>query len=66
MRKLKFKASGDPMVGYLYLGGHPGPGAQGCVARQVCLDDVIGEYKGPPIYLDFDRDGELIGMEIVG
>jgi hypothetical protein len=66
MRKLEFKASDDPMVGYLYLAGHPGPGSPGCAVRQLRLDQAIGDYKGPPVYLDFDHDGQLIGIEIVG
>ena len=37
----------------------------GIVKKQVELDDLIPDYKGPEIRLDFDKDGLLIGIEIL-
>jgi uncharacterized protein YuzE len=53
---------------YLYLKEHPPRGDQsaGCVAQTLVLEDLVPGYKGPDIHLDFDKDGVLIGMEILG
>jgi hypothetical protein len=56
-------SAGDQEVGYVYLPGHPGPGASG-VAKQVRLSTLL-EYKGPDLFLDFDGDGQLVGVEIL-
>lgn len=37
----------------------------GIVAKTVCLDDVVDNFKGPRVNLDFSRDGVLIGIEIL-
>lgn len=67
MGKMTFKsAKGDPGVGYLYLVDHPGAGTPGCVAKQVRILDLVKDYRGPDIYLDFDKDGRAIGVEVVG
>jgi uncharacterized protein YuzE len=54
----------DEDVAYLTLPGHPGQGTPGAVAKQTRLQDLMA-YAGPDIYLDFDRDGNLIGVEIL-
>jgi hypothetical protein len=54
----------DENVAYLALPDHPGRGAVGATAKQVRLRDLI-EYAGPDLYLDLDKDGKLIGVEIL-
>ncbi len=56
-------SAGDQDVAYLYLPGHPGRGTPG-VARQVRLSSLM-TYKGPDLFLDFDGDGQLVGVEIL-
>jgi len=48
---------------YLKLPTHPGTITK---VRNVPLTDLLGAYKGPYVVLDFDLDGLLIGIEIVG
>jgi hypothetical protein len=48
---------------YLRLPTHPGE-LRG--ARSVPLVDVMGKYNGPYVVLDFDKDGMLVGIEVVG
>lgn len=65
-QKIKLKVSeGDPDVAYLTLPGHPGRGTAGCVSRTQKIRDVIPDYKGPDLNLDFDNEGTLIGIEIL-
>ena len=56
-------SEGDPDVAYLtlpkYTGGH------GSVSRTVSVRGLMDEYKGPDLYLDFDHDGYLVGVEIL-
>ena len=54
----------DENVAYVLLPDHPGTGAKGAVARQTRLLDVL-KYAGPDIYLDFDKEGRLIGIEVL-
>lgn len=63
--KLKISED-DPQVGYLYLPDHPGPGTHGVVKSQKRLVDIIENYKGIDVYLDFDNDGRLLGIEFLG
>ena len=53
----------DEDVAYLTLPGHPRT-AESAVKQTRLLDLVA--YTGPDIYLDFDKDGKLIGIEILG
>ena len=55
----------DPDVAYLVLPDHPGRGTPGCVSETKSLSEIIDGYKGPAIYLDFDKGGSLIGIEIL-
>jgi hypothetical protein len=59
---LKLSAN-DPELGYVSLPNHPH--LPGCVVKQTSLYELIGEYIGPSIFLDFTNSGELIGIEIV-
>ncbi len=56
----------DEMVGYLYLPKHPKKTVVGIVKKNISINELIKDYKGIPIYFDFDEDNELIGIEIVG
>lgn len=65
--KIVLKISeGDENVGYVYLPKHPKILISGIVKKTIWLSDILKDYKGIPIYLDFDEEGELIGIEIVG
>lgn len=62
---IKLKISkGDPKVGYIYLPIEPSQDQQH--ARTIALSDLIENYQGIPVYLDFNKDNELLGIEIVG
>jgi len=49
---------------YITLPGHPGGSSAGCIAKSVPIDQIIPEYKGVDLILDFDADGCLIGIEV--
>ena len=55
----------DTDAAYLILPRHPGFGSQGVVERTEDLCTLVENYKGPEIYLDFDKDGFLIGIELL-
>ena len=62
--KIKLKTSEDDEdVAYLTLPKHPGQGVSGAFQKQTRLLDLM-KYSGPDVYLDFDKDGNLIGIEI--
>jgi uncharacterized protein YuzE len=64
-RKMILTISDDDQdVAYLTLPGHPGRGTAGAVVKQTRLRDIL-TYAGPDIYFDFDKDGDLIGIEIL-
>jgi uncharacterized protein YuzE len=54
----------DEDVAYLSFPGHPGRGKPGVTVRQVKLQDLM-KYTGPDVFLDFDKNGCLIGLEIL-
>ncbi len=74
-QKIKLKRSqSDPNAAYLTLPGHPGSSkaadrfdqkTEGCVSSTQKIRDVIPDYKGPDLNLDFDNEGTLIGIEIL-
>jgi uncharacterized protein YuzE len=68
MKHLKLVTDLSADAAYLYLKQHPDLGRDraGCVANTVVLEDLIPGYQGPDINLDFDRNGVLIGLEIIG
>lgn len=37
----------------------------GIAAKTVDLSELVPDYVGPRIYLDFDEEGRLIGLEIL-
>jgi uncharacterized protein YuzE len=53
----------DSPTAYLYLPTHPGAGTVGACAKIVRLSEFVS-YKGPDIYLEFDKEGTIIGIEI--
>jgi hypothetical protein len=59
-------SEGDPYIGYIRLPAHPRTDASGVVARTIRLHDLVGPYDGPELNLDFDHEGVLIGIEILG
>jgi uncharacterized protein YuzE len=62
-QKIEFTVSPSGEVAYLQL-----PIAKGCVrkvAKNLRLHDLINGYCGPDIIFDFDRNGRLIGIEIL-
>ena len=69
-RKIDLKVSkDDPEVAYLYLPAYFEIKAErdelGIVSKQVRLFDLMPNYKGPDIYLDFAEEDVLIGIEIL-
>jgi hypothetical protein len=50
---------------YVALPGHPEQLEPGIASKTICLDDVLDGFKGPRINLDFNKDGVLIGIEIL-
>lgn len=62
--RLKLEVStendGSEVVAYLTLPDHASS-----VARNVRLRDLLGDYKGPDLYFDFDEDNTLVGIEIL-
>jgi hypothetical protein len=51
-------------VAYLRLPTHPAEGLFKA-SKTVRLHDLIGQYDGPDLYLDFDEQGTLVGIEIL-
>jgi hypothetical protein len=51
-------------VAYLSLPEHPGRG-KATVKKNVRLRDVIEDYTGPDLFLDFDENNVLLGVEVV-
>lgn len=67
MEKIILKVSeGDKDVAYVYLPDHPKKLIPRLTKKQISLDSLIEGYKGPGIYLDFNSDDVLVGIEIVG
>lgn len=64
--KIELKVSpGDRDVAYISLPDHPGKGTPGVVVKTLRLIELCREYKGPDVYLDFDKDHRLIGIEVL-
>jgi hypothetical protein len=54
----------DEQVAYLRLPSHLGAGP--CkMSKSIRLRDLLGDYDGPDIVLDFDARGVLVGIEIL-
>jgi len=63
--RFELKVSGDDgEVAYLRLPTHAGEMTR--MSKSVRLVDLMGKYNGPDVVLDFDANGTLVGIEIVG
>jgi hypothetical protein len=62
INKFELEITG-PTTAYLKLPTHPEALRN---ARSVPLSKIMGAYKGPYVVLDFDTDGVLVGIEVVG
>ncbi|WP_312923035.1 DUF2283 domain-containing protein [Empedobacter brevis] len=50
---------------YIQLKEHPKKNIFGIVEKNIDIASLIKGYKGTPVYLDFNKDGFLIGIEIL-
>jgi len=50
---------------YIALPGYPEEVAPHVVSRTLNLYDLVNTYSGPQVNLDFNREGVLIGIEIL-
>lgn len=65
-KKIKLEVSEEEgLVAYLSLPKHPKKTIHGIVKKTVSLHDIIENYNGISVYLDFDENGDLIGIEII-
>lgn len=55
----------DPEVAYLYLRMNKHKDFVN-LGKSIRLFDLVGEYGGPDVVLDFDAEGVLVGIELVG
>ena len=60
-----FLSSPASDTAYVFLPEHPGKGTSGVTKKQVRLRDIYPDYKGADLYFDFDKDNQLIGIEIL-
>jgi hypothetical protein len=63
-KRLKLKSSRNGKIGYLYLPNYPEKEGDGPV-KQIRLLDLIGGSVDFDIYIDLDKHGNPIGIEIV-
>lgn len=56
--------TGADSVAYLYLPDYPEKTFSGTVAKTVRVSGLIENYHEADLYLDFDKDGVLFGVEI--
>lgn len=61
--ELKMSAD-DDRVAYLRLPTHSGKTTR--MSKSIRLIDLVGKYDGPEVVLDFDPNGTLVGIEIIG
>lgn len=55
-------ADEEARTAYVALPGHRSE--PGIVAKTVLLDELL-KYTGPQVHLDLDKEGRLIGIEIL-
>ena len=63
MQKINVSLSNDGRTAYLRLPGHAL--VPGIVRQTICLADLIQDYKGPMINIDFDESGRAIAVEVL-
>jgi hypothetical protein len=61
---IQLNVSSDDGIAYVLLPDHPRHTVPRIVKKQIRLSDVVDGYKGPDIYLDFNTNDVLIGIEI--
>lgn len=62
--KISVRLTGrDTDTAYIALPGHRSE--PGIVGKTIHLDNLVTDYKGPNVNLDFDVEGRLIGIEIL-
>jgi hypothetical protein len=65
--KITLKVSADDdQIAYVYLPKHPKKLIPGIIKNTISMCEIMPDYKGIPLYFDFDEAGELLGIEIVG
>lgn len=64
--KIKFVASPDGYSGYLYLSNHPGENTVGCAVKQIRLMEILAGSVNYEVFIDLDKNGNPIGIEIEG
>ncbi|MEQ6970954.1 DUF2283 domain-containing protein [Pectobacterium polaris] len=62
-KRINLDVSDDGDMAYLFLPSHLGKGKAGVAVKQVALQSIMDNYQGPEIHLDFDSNGNIIGME---
>lgn len=50
---------------YIALPGYPEVIVPGIVSRTLNMNDLVKDYSGPRIHLDFNSEGILIGIEVL-
>ena len=64
--KLRVKMRGmDSDTLYVFLPGYPAEPKCGIVTKTICLDDILSNFSGPRVNLDFDKTGQLVGIEVL-
>lgn len=53
----------EARTAYVFLPGHES--LPGEAAKTLSLDNIVEGYKGPRVHLDFNKAGELIGIEVL-
>ena len=65
-RKLRLRTyNDDHRTAYLELLDHPHQLVPGCAKRTVDIHNLIPDYEGPGLFIDFDEQGRAIGIEIL-
>lgn len=66
MSKIKLVVSPDDEdVAYLCLPAYPAHKEGQLTYKTVGIRELMEDYKGPDLYFDFNKDGVLIGIEIL-
>ena len=66
--KIRVKLIGEEAeTAYVALPGYPREDekVRGFIAMTICLDDLIADFTGPRVHLDFNQAGVLIGIEVI-
>jgi len=62
-KKIRMTCEGeDAHTAYVALPGHRSE--HGIVSKTIILNEVL-DFKGPHVHLDLDKEGRLIGIEIL-